>query len=83
MTKLGRKNRKGKDRFVLLDLGSHFAAGKLLKSTPYFVTVEVFRSGYHYRPSFSRQTIDRIFPISQSTAEFLGRYSYPYREQRA
>ena len=74
----GRDHKSGKEKFVLLDLGDKFAAGKVIRTNPYSITLEIYRTGHNYRPAYSRYTIERILPISRATAEYLGHFSYPY-----
>ncbi|MCL6515565.1 hypothetical protein [Alicyclobacillus sp.] len=64
-------------RYVLLHLGDRFAAGKVVKSGPYMITLEITRGRGRFRPGYSRDTIHEIVPISRRTAEVLGPFSYP------
>lgn len=78
---MGHKRIKAKEKFVLLDLGNHFAVGKLVKATPHYVTLEVTETGHRFRPTYMRHSIARMVPISRPIAKYLGHFSYPYTQQ--
>lgn len=70
---MGRKKHTNGERYLMLDLGNQFAAGKLIRTNSYMVTLE----GYRGKRSYSRDSIQQMIPISRKTAEVLGPFSYP------
>lgn len=64
-------------KYVLLDLGHYFAAGKLIRTNPYMLTLAVYRGNKPFFPGYSRDTIHKMIPINKKMAQILGRFSYP------
>jgi len=73
---MGRKGRNT-ERYVLLDLGTRFAVGKLVRSNPQFITLEILKVGRDFQPSYHRGNVSRIVNVGRSTAEVLGKFSSP------
>ncbi|GMA62083.1 hypothetical protein NZD89_20330 [Alicyclobacillus fastidiosus] len=64
-------------RYVFLDLGENFAAGKVIRNTPQMITLEVVRDKLRFRPAYSRDTVFKMIPINERIAKALGPFSYP------
>lgn len=64
-------------RYVFLDLGEYFAAGRVINKTPQMITLEVVRDRRKFRPGYRRDTIGRIITIDERMANVLGPFSYP------
>lgn len=73
--------RRNMDRYLLLDLGEHFAAGRVIRDTPKMITLEVVRDRRGFRPGYSMDTVRRIVSIDERTARVLGPFSYPHDPQ--
>ncbi len=58
-------------RYVLLDLGDYFAAGRVIRNTPHMVTLEVVRDRERIQPAYSREKIHQMIPIDKRTAKVL------------
>lgn len=67
----------GAGKYVLLDLGNYFAAGKIIRTNPYMLTLEVYRRNNQFHPGYNRDTIHKVIPIDQKMAQILGPFSYP------
>ena len=52
-------------RYVLLDLGEYFAAGRVIRNTPHVITLEVVRDRGRFRPAYSRETVHQMIPIDK------------------
>ena len=64
-------------RYVFLDLGKHFSAGKLIRSHANFIQLEVYRGKRCFRPGYSWETVNLVLPIDRGIAKALGRFTYP------
>ncbi|WAH38754.1 hypothetical protein [Alicyclobacillus dauci] len=73
----GVKKKGARNRYVLLDLGDHFAAGRVIRNSPHMITLEVHTDKGRYRPGYSRDTINKMVTIDERTAKALAPFSYP------
>ncbi|MDB5083576.1 MAG: hypothetical protein JWN30_462 [Bacilli bacterium] len=69
--------KRGTARYVFLDLGDNFTAGKMIRSNADMITLEVHRGKRCFRPAYSRATVHRMLSIDRSTAIALGRFAHP------
>ncbi len=72
-----RRKQSGVGKYVLLDLGKHFSVGRVIRTNPYMLTLEVYHGKKTFCPGYSRNTIHKMISIDRRMAEILGPFSYP------